>query len=317
MALLGRHMYSAYLPLLADAGAHDLVKESHCLRIYKSEDQWRAEVLATELRRRAGIDLAEVSKEELRALEPNVAGDFTFAIKVAKRRSVTNPGRLVEKFYDHLRAQGTEVVTGRVVGFERAGKTVQAAILEDSRTIKGGQFVIAAGAWSAQLTRQLGDRMPLESERGYHVMLPEASSLLNGTIVYPGRGLAMSRMEQGLRCSGVVELAGLTAPPDEWRREKLLQAACEVVPSLASHRATAGKLWLGHRPSMPDSLPVIDRARAFLNTFYAFGHGHMGLGWAAITGLLLSQLMRNEAPLMDLAPFRTNRFRLLSASGPD
>jgi len=311
MADLGRHMYSGYAPLLEEASANDLIAEGHALRIFKSKDQW-SETLAAELRRRAGVELTEIGREELSVLEPNLSPSFTFATKTPFRRSIVNPGRLLDAFTANLRERGGKVITGRVVDFEPGDEGIRSARLEGGQLVEGSHFVIAAGIWSTPLARRLGDYVSMESERGYHVELPGAASLIRGTVVYPARGLAMSRMEHGLRCTGTVEIAGLSAPADQRRRDKLFDAACEVVPQLQDHRSSLGPLWLGHRPSTPDGLPIIDWATRYKNVLYAFGHGHMGMSWAGVTGQIINQMMQGQNPVIDTKPLRVKRFGLFS-----
>jgi D-amino-acid dehydrogenase len=112
-------------------------------------------------------------------------------------------------------------------------------------------------------------------------------------------------MEQGLRLAGTVELAGLTAPPNWQRAQRLIEGARMVLPGLD---ATGAKFWMGHRPALPDSLPVIDRAPGASNVLYAFGHGHMGLSWGATTGRLIADMAGGARPNVDLTPFRAGRF---------
>jgi D-amino-acid dehydrogenase len=166
--------------------------------------------------------------------------------------------------------------------------------------------VVAAGAWSHRLARLLGDRVPLESERGYHVVLPHPGVPVTHGMSHARHGFALMPMEQGLRLAGTVELAGLDAPPDWRRAQRLIEGAALTLPGLDTRD---GKFWMGHRPALPDSLPMIDRAPGAPNVIYAFGHGHMGLSWAATTGRLVAGLAGGARGNLDMAPFRAGRFR--------
>ena len=187
-----------------------------------------------------------------------------------------------------------------------SGDAVTAVELAEGAPCPASQVVIAAGAWSHHLTALLGDRVPLETERGYHVMLPAAGVEVRHSLSYVPRGFALTPMAPGLRLAGTVEFAGLDAPPNWDRAKKLIEVARTLLPGLRSEGA---KFWMGHRPATPDSLPVIDRASRAKNVFYAFGHGHLGLSWAATTGRLIASLVSDTPTNIDLAPFRLARFR--------
>jgi len=166
-------------------------------------------------------------------------------------------------------------------------------------------IVIAAGAWSGTLARQLGSKVPLESERGYHTTLPTPGLSVNRMLHSAEGGFVVTPMAMGLRLAGTVELGGLELPPDYARARVLVKRAQRFLPGL---NAEGGSEWMGHRPSLPDSLPVIARSPHFANVFYAFGHGHLGLTEGATTGRLIAALAAGRDPGLDLAPFRIDRF---------
>jgi D-amino-acid dehydrogenase len=165
--------------------------------------------------------------------------------------------------------------------------------------------VVAAGAWSHHLSSRLGDRVPLETERGYHTTLPNPGVTLNNMITSGDGHFVITPMTMGLRVGGTVELGGLKAPPNYERARKLVGVAARYLPGL---NTAGGSEWMGHRPSLPDSLPVIGPSPRHRNVYYAFGHGHLGLTEAATTGRIIAQLMTGEAPGLDVSPFRVNRF---------
>lgn len=192
-----------------------------------------------------------------------------------------------------------------MTGFDEARGAVAALRLADGTKIAVDEVVVAAGAWSHRLTAALGDKVPLESERGYHVMLPDPGIHIGRTVSYVAKGLVVIPLETGLRLAGLVEFAGLDAPPNPALIDKLIGAARILFPRL---NTSSARPWMGHRPSLPDALPIIDRARGFRNAIYAFGHGHMGLSWAATTGRLVAALSAEKPVDFDLSPFRLSRF---------
>ena len=165
--------------------------------------------------------------------------------------------------------------------------------------------VIAAGAHSKGLASQLGSTVPLETERGYHVML-ESPTVTPRIPVCSGEGkFFISQMEGGLRVAGTVELAGLDAPPNYRRADCLAPGAMRLLPGLRHGKV---ERWMGHRPSLPDSMPVLGRAPRYGNAFFAFGHGHVGLTAASTTAEIIADLLGGRRPYMDIAPFRAERF---------
>jgi D-amino-acid dehydrogenase len=168
------------------------------------------------------------------------------------------------------------------------------------------RVVIATGAWSRHLARQLGDRVPLESERGYHLMLPTAARRqLSRPVLNGERSFVLSPMEMGLRLTSQVELAGLDAAPDYRRVRSLLAEAQRMLPGLDVREQS---VWMGRRPSLPDSLPVLGHSSRTDKVLYAFGHQHLGMTLGPATGLIIADLLAGRDPGLDLAPFRADRF---------
>jgi D-amino-acid dehydrogenase len=166
--------------------------------------------------------------------------------------------------------------------------------------------VLAGGAWSARLARQLGPAIPLETQRGYHVTVESNNLRLTHTVMAVEHNLMVNPMRMGLRLAGTVEFAGLSAPPDMRRADALLARGREMFPHLDTSRVTR---WMGHRPCLPDSMPVIGRAPRADNAWFAFGHGHVGMCGAASTGREVANLVAGREPQIDLAPFAPTRFR--------
>jgi D-amino-acid dehydrogenase len=165
--------------------------------------------------------------------------------------------------------------------------------------------VVAAGAWSHHLARTLGHRIPLDTERGYNTTFPTASFDLRTHLTFSNHGFVVSRIGEGLRVGGAVELGGLNLPPNYRRAEILVRKTAEFLPGFDPN---GGTQWMGFRPSLPDSLPVIARAPGADRVIYAFGHGHLGLTQSAGTAELVAALVAGRAPALSLVPFDPRRF---------
>jgi D-amino-acid dehydrogenase len=306
MATLCDHIHLDYHPLLTAAGAEALVQPGPHLRLYASRAAFEAEGWRWDLRVKAGLRHELLDRAALHALEPAIGDSIGFAVASPDRSSVIEPLALMRAFEACFRAGGGEVATGTVTGFRREGGRVVDVILATGEMVAASQVVIAAGAWSHRLTMQLGDRVPLESERGYHVVLPRPGIVPRHSMSHVARGFALLPMGGRLRLAGTVELASLEAPPNWDRARSLIEVARGLLPGLNTEDAT---FWMGHRPALPDSLPIIDRASRVENVVYAFGHGHMGLSWAATTGRLVADLATRSPNNFDTTPFCLARFR--------
>jgi D-amino-acid dehydrogenase len=305
MAVLCDHIHLDYHPLLEAASAQALVQPGPHLRLYASRADFDAEGWRWDLRVKAGLRHELLDRDALSALEPTIGEGIGFAVASPDRTALLEPLALMRAFDTHFRSQGGEVVTGSAAGFRREGSRVSGVVLAEGRVVPASQVVIAAGAWSHRLTALLGDRVPLESERGYHVVLPRPGVMPRHSMSHFARGFALLPMGARLRLAGTVELASVDAAPNWHRARVLMDVARQLLPGLTTDDPI---FWMGHRPALPDSLPIIDRASQATNVLYAFGHGHMGLSWAATTGRLVADLATATASNFDTTPFRLARF---------
>ncbi|MEI6720942.1 MAG: FAD-binding oxidoreductase, partial [Betaproteobacteria bacterium] len=177
--------------------------------------------------------------------------------------------------------------------------------LDTGATLACDGVVLAGGAWSGSLARELGLRIPLETQRGYHVTVESSNLKLRHTVMALEHNLMINPMAMGLRLAGSVEFAGLKAAPNYRRAGVLLDKGRELFPHLDTSRTSE---WMGHRPCLPDSLPVIGPATGTDNAWFAFGHGHVGMCGGASTGREIANLVAGRKPQVDLKPFRADRF---------
>jgi D-amino-acid dehydrogenase len=294
--------------LAASVGAADLIQRNGLLVVYRAEAGFAADAAAMHLRAENGVKIDELSQDELRQIEPTLSPVYTRARLISENGYVRNPLRLSRALAEALVANGGEIRRERAEGFSFSDGKVE-AVLTNEGYIPAAAVVLAAGAHSKKLAARLGEKVPLDTERGYHVMIkaPEVAPRL--PIMDAEAKFVATPMEEGLRMAGTVEFAGLDAPPD-WRRARILlrhgQAMFPGLPRAVAEDRVA--LWMGFRPSMPDSLPVIGRTRRYANAFLAFGHGHVGLIGAPMTGRVIADLIAGRPPAIDVAPFSVARF---------
>jgi D-amino-acid dehydrogenase len=301
-----RPIFDCYGPLLDHANANELVRRTGCLYVYSSREaaaQWK---WGMNLRRSLGVNLVDVEREELEALEPDLKGQFRFGILAPDNGSTLDPSQLVKALCRQALRDGARHDHRSVTGFEREGRRVTGLRMDSGEPLAVDGVVIAAGAWSGALAAQLGDRVPLETQRGYHVTVRSSNLTLRHTVMASEANLMINPMAMGLRLAGTVEFAGLKRAPNYERAQALLRQGLRLFPHLDTSEVTQ---WMGHRPCMPDSLPVIDGNRDVDNAWMAFGHGHMGMCMGATTGREVAHLVAGRPTQVDLAPFSASRFR--------
>lgn len=292
-------------PLAARAGVPELVVQNGYAFAYESEAGFASDALGREIRRARGVRIEVLTGPAIREFDPVLSPRLTHLVLLPEQGHCPNPLRLSRALAERLRAGGATFVAARAQSFECVEGRV-ARVVTDAGPIATDAVVVAAGAFSNALSSQLGNRVPLTTERGYHVMLAAPASVPRIPVASGEGKYFATPMEGGLRIAGTVELAGLQAPPDYRRADALLHKAKRLLPALGYGSV---ERWMGHRPSLPDSLPVIGRARSVSNAFFAFGHGHVGLTAAAPTGEIVADLVAGREPFIDIAPFAAERFR--------
>lgn len=295
---------ASYEPLWRATGTDHLIRREGLLIAYRSEAAFARGQEALQLRRRRGIELEVLEGEAVRGLEPTLDASVRYGVLYPRTAHTVDPRAMVSCFAEHFAREGGRLVRERVVGFD-TGRSGPRAIRTDAGSHPVDVIVLAAGAWSRALASRLGARVPLDTERGYGISLPNAGVHPRIPIISPDLGLAVTPMATDLRLTGSVELAGLSAPPQRAQFDRIVRAARTLFPTLETAGAST---WMGFRPSMPDSMPVIGRSPRYDNAFLAFGHGHDGLGLAAITGKVVAEMVAGRRPSVDATPFRPERF---------
>lgn len=290
--------------LVADAGLGHMVRSDGVLELFESEAELRATARDDAAKAAEGIEFRHVRGSELAELQPGLSPRIVTATFIPKWQTVSDPYDFATAIGNAAQQRGVEFLKAEVskLNPRNNGATL---ILADGSTINAAKVVVCGGAWSKALTRQLGDLIPLETERGYNTTLPSGSFDLRRQLVMMGHGFVVTPLSTGIRVGGAVELGGLELPPNFARADAMLKKAAMLLPGLAT---TGGRQWMGFRPSLPDSLPAIGRSRASADIVYAFGHGHLGLTQSAGTGKLVAELITGAPPSLDLTPFSPQRF---------
>jgi D-amino-acid dehydrogenase len=305
-ASLMRLAETEWMSLMDRSGTREMLREDGSLELYESAGEFTASLPGWAARERFRIPFRHVEGAELADLQPGLSSRFVKGTFVPGWKTVADPMRLGKAVWAHAERHGARFERIAVQSsWHAAGDKGLQLMLADGTRRAPRRLVIAAGAWSHRLTAQFRDRIPLETERGYNTTLPGTAFDVHRQLIFSGHGFVITPLETGLRVGGAVELAGLARPPNFARSRAMLAKAATFLPGLdVSH----GREWMGFRPSLPDSLPVIGTATESPDVFYAFGHGHLGLTQAAATGRLIRDLVGGKNPAIDLLPFSPQRF---------
>lgn len=300
---LHRDALTCWRELLGAELYADLIREAGHVRIWEGEGTETALELA--LYQRHGVRAEKLDGDALRQIYPEIAPDITRGLLLPANAGTVSPPRLMRTLGELFVAAGGEIVAERALKIIPRG-SAGFMVMTNCANRRAQRVVVATGAWSRELLAPLGIKVPLETERGYHAMMPEHNLSLAIPMLIKNRGFGLAQMEDGLLAGGTVEIAGLHAPPDERRAMLLVDHVKRVFPKLETGEP---RYWMGHRPSTPDTLPILGEAARWPGLFLAFGHGHYGLAGGPPSARLVSELINGVPPGIDPAPYSCARFR--------
>ena len=299
----------AHEVLVQRAGAGELLRSKGWIKVTLDraalDHHLAAETAALD---RFGVAYEVLDRDALHDLEPGLSSEVAGGLWLTSNREISHPqaysDRLAALFFERGGRQERRLVRG----LAKDGGKVTGALTNDG-TLPAATVVIAAGAFSAELAAAAGHKVPLETERGYHLMLPHGTSadgrpLLGRPVYCMDPGFVLAPMDHGLRLTSGVELASKDAPPDFGIPRRILPIARRYLPGLDQ---TVLSEWQGCRPSLPDSLPVIGPSRRHPNVHFAFGHQHLGLTLGPITGRIIADLVAGRDPGLDLTAYAPDR----------
>ena len=303
MNALNRPNVELYRQHLKGTGQEGLLRDAAYVHVFRNPANADLDALGWRMRLDRGVPLERIDGNTLREIEPEIAPDYRAAIVIRDQARATDPGALGRALMDKALRMGARFRRAEIRGLQRDGSEWRIDTTGD--TITSTCTVVAMGAWSARLLAPLGLTLPLEAERGYHLMFANPGIAVNNSVMDVEGKFVASSMRDGLRCAGTAEFAGLDAPPDYRRAEVFRRMAKRLFPRLDTETVTP---WMGVRPSFPDSLPVIGAVPGAAGLFVAVGHCHYGLGMAPNTGRILAGLIAGEPLNLDLAPYAIGRF---------
>lgn len=298
-----QNSYQGLNPLLELSDSQDLMSQKGCLHVFTTLAEFESAHASNQIRRQQGSEYSELDRADIHQLEPGLKPIFEKGILFEKASQTLNPQALCTRYFDcFLKNQG-QYISHRVLETIPNGDSVRLK-LDRSEDLTVDRVVIAAGAFSKQIKGTGAHQLPLDTERGYHIQYAELQSRVTRPVAWNKAGIYATPMNQGLRFAGTVEIAGNNPGKNQNNLDYIARKAGEMfdLPNRPDQE------WLGFRPTLPDSLPVIGHSSVSSHISFAFGHQHLGLTLAGITGKLISELINNEPLSMDISAYSPNRF---------
>jgi D-hydroxyproline dehydrogenase len=292
----------AYDDLFKDIDVSELVENKGIIYFWTNKDL-RSRELEIKIRNELGVKQQLLTPHEIHDLEPHIKKIYHGGVLYSEAKHARNPKKILLKLFDFFIEKGGKFKKQNVesISFTNDDKPI---LKTDLKIYNFDKAVIACGAFSKKLTDQLEEKIPLDTERGYHVHFKGYDHLLSRPVIFLNRGFGITPMEQGLRVVGTVEFGGLNNPPSKKRIMNLVNNAKYLFPELKEHQDE----WLGFRPTLPDFLPVLGPSKKYKNLFYSFGHHHLGWTLGAISGKIISSMIAGENTNLDLSPYESQRF---------
>lgn len=303
LARLLSQAFDGYRDMLASAQLSSFVRQRECLYLYSNANSFHAAQPSLALRRSLGVHFETVDRDGIRQLEPNLASIFAYGTVFSDSWFLSDPHGFLQTLYASLVNRGLrhERTAVSTLAPLKSGLRI---VDETGRPSAAEYAIVCAGAFSGRLARQCGDRVPLDTERGYHVRFPGMSSLISRPCGWSERGFYMVPMHDGIRAAGTVELGGYGPRKNAKLLRLITTSTREALPQLQQPDSN----WLGFRPSLPDGLPVVGPSSASSRVIYAFGHQHLGVTLGGVTGSIVADLVAGRQPPIDLEPYSPRRF---------
>jgi len=292
---------SAYDELFDEINLDGLVINKGMLYLWNDKNL-KSRDFEKKIRDELGIKYQNVNKKEIHDLEPNLKPFYHEGVYYDYARHARNPKKILLKLFEKFLSKGGKFIKLDIQDINFDGE--KPILRSEAQRFIFDKLVIACGAFSKKLTDQLHEKIPLDTERGYHIHYKGYDNLLSRPIVYLNKAVAITPMEQGLRVVGTVEFGGLKNPLSKSRIKNLITNANNILNDLPDHEDE----WLGFRPTLPDYLPVIGPSKNYKNVYYSFGHHHLGWTLGAISGKIISKMISNENTNLNLEPYSSQRF---------
>ena len=295
---------NAYDELFADINLDGLVENEGIMYVWEKKGI-KSRQIEINIREKLGVKQKILNPKDVHDLEPNLKPFYDGGVFYEYARHARNPKKIIDKLFADFIKKGGKFKKIDINNIDF--KDQKPILITENDRLLFDKVVIACGAFSKKLTDKLNEKIPLDTERGYHVHFKNYSNLLSRPVVWADRGFGITPMEQGLRVVGTVEFGGLENPLSKSRIKNLILNAKDMLNGLPENEDHEDE-WLGFRPTLPDFLPVIGKSKNYNNVYYSFGHHHLGWTLGAISGKIVSKIILGEKTNLDLSPYSSSRF---------
>ncbi len=297
-----KHSQISYDEIFQDVDVSEYISHEENLYLFDSKKSFEDNEYANIIRKNNNVKVRNLNKNEVKELEPNIA-DVYFAGQIfTGSRHTTNPLAISNKIFHKFLELGGIYINQNVKNIIQKENKIELR-LED-KNFYFDKIIVSTGAWSNQIANKFGDKFPLDTERGYHILFDTNEKLINRPVAWSESGFYLIQIHDGIRAAGTVEIAGLKKPPNKKRLAMIERQSRKVLPQLREVKST----WMGRRPTLPDSLPVIGKSQNNNNVIYAFGHQHVGWTLGAVTGKIIDSLSKDQVPNIDISAYAPDRF---------
>ena len=297
-----KHSQLSYDEIFKDVNVKEFISHEENLYLFDTKKSFENYEYANIIRKNNNVKVRNLNKDEVKELEPNIADVYYSGQVFTGSRHTTNPLAISNKIFDKFIELGGIYINQHVKNLIQNEKNIE--LLMEDKKIKFDKIIICAGAWSNQIANMLGDKFPLDTERGYHILFETNEKLINRPVAWSESGFYLIQIHNGVRAAGTVEIAGLNKSPNKKRLNMIERQSRKVLPQLGKVQST----WMGRRPTLPDSLPIIGNSQKNNNIIYAFGHQHVGWTLGAVTGKIIDSLSRDQIPNIDISAYSPSRF---------
>ena len=302
LADLLEHSRLSYDNIFKEVNVDKYIKNKENIYIYDSKQSYEEALLLNYLRNKNSTKVRELTKKEVHDLEPKLASVYYAGQLFIGSRHTTNPMAITKKIFEVFLKRGGKYKKENIKNLIQNENSIEVIIEQEK--IKFDEIVISAGAWSNIVANMIGENFPLDTERGYHLLFETDQKLIDRPVGWSQSGFYLIQIEEGIRAAGTVEIAGLDKPPNNNRLKMIEKQARLILPQLKNVKST----WMGRRPTLPDSMPIIGRSIKNKNVIYAFGHQHIGWTLAAVTGQAVETIIKGSQPNYSIDAFNPSRF---------
>ena len=297
-----KHSQISYDEIFKEVNVQEYISHEENLYLFDTKKSLDDYDYANVIRKKNRVKVRNLNKEEVKELEPNIADVYYAGQLFTGSRHTTNPLAISTKIFEKFLDLGGIYIKQNVNNLIQKEKNIELSL--ENKRINFDKIIVCAGAWSNEIAKMIGDKFPLDTERGYHILFETDEKLIKRPVAWSESGFYLIQIHDGVRAAGTVEIAGLNKSPNISRIEMIERQARKVLPQLGNVKST----WMGRRPTLPDSLPIIGKSQKNNNVIYAFGHQHIGWTLGAVTGKIIDSLSRDHIPNIDISAYSPSRF---------